>query len=181
MLLGCSTHPVPRDASTAEASTDEDPLEGDVPAELAAASAALHSAPIVTSSDAPSARSALLVRAEPTPKPELAYLSPSRIGAAVRSHQAEFLACQALSDLESRAPGSVTVGWLVEADGSVASVQLGPSSFASHRVNECVLSVARSVSFPPSPIRTQVSWTVRFQGSPSGPLAEAGTPLGSAR
>jgi hypothetical protein len=167
---GCST-PAARDASTPPDSSDSAGAElaarepGDGVAESASADAL----------SAPSAP-ALLVSAEP--EPELDYLSPSRVGAAVRAHQAEFLACQALADLETRrAPGSVTVGWLVEANGSVASVQLGRSSFNSDRVNQCVLAVAKGMSFPRSPVRTQVSWTVKFQGSASGPLAEAAAPL----
>jgi hypothetical protein len=105
----------------------------------------------------------------------LAWLSPHRIGAAVRAHQSEFTACQALADMESRQrEGSVTVGWLVEPDGSVNDVKVGPSTFSSSTVNDCVLAVARGVTFPPSPAPTYVSWTVRFRGpSSSGPIAEA--------
>lgn len=173
-LFGCSAQPEPRDASTAGASSERAAID------RRAASVSHESAPVTARTEAPSAP-AVLVSAEPEPTTELAYLSPSRVAAAVRAHQAEFLACQALADLESRrGPGSVTVGWLVEANGSVTSVQLGRSSFSSGRVNQCVLSVARSMSFPPSPMRTQVSWTVRFQGSTRGPLAEAAAPLGTA-
>jgi len=105
----------------------------------------------------------------------VAWLSPSHVGAAVRAHNGEFSACQTLAALESRREdGAVTVGWLVERDGSVDEVTLGPSTFASAKVNDCVLSVARAVTFPPSSAPTQVSWTVKFHGSLSGPLAAGG-------
>jgi len=169
LVHGCAAPPSPRDASASVVSSAE------VSAEPEAASEPAADVPANAGADEPSPP-ALLVSREP--EPELVYLSPSRVGAAVRAHQADFLACQALADLEARrGPGSVTVGWLVEANGSVASVQLGRSSFASDRVNECVLSVAKSMSFPRSPMRTQVSWTVKFQGPASGPLAEAASPL----
>jgi hypothetical protein len=169
LALGCSAHVSPaRDASTSGATNESMPPLGPV-----ASDAPESAAP--DGSSAPSGATALLVSAEePEPEPELAYLSPSRVGAAVRARQAEFLACHALADLESRrGPGSVTVGWLVDANGSVAAVQLGRSSFESDSVNECVLAVARSMSFPRSPVRTQVSWTVKFQGAAGGSLAEA--------
>lgn len=165
---GCAT-PAARDASTLPVSSGDG-------AELAPHEQPDESTAQSTSAHAEPSAPAVLVSAEP--EPELDYLSPSRVAAAVRAHQAEFLACQALADLETRrGPAAVTVGWLVEANGSVASVQLGRSSFASDRVNQCVLAVAKSMSFPRSPMRTQVSWTVKFQGSASGTLAEAAAPL----
>lgn len=109
------------------------------------------------------------------PRRDLAYLSPQHVAAAVRRHQAAFVACQALAELEARrAAGSVTVGWLVEADGRVLEARVGRSSFGSARVNACILGVASAMSFPASPARTEVSWTVRFAGGASGPFAEAG-------
>jgi len=168
LALGCSAHVSPaRDASASGATNQSvEPLR------IAESATPEGAAP--DGGSLPSGATALLVTAEAEPEPELAYLSPSRVGATVRAHQAEFLACQALADLESRrGPGSVTVGWLVDANGSVAAVQLGRSSFESDRVNECVLAVARSMSFPRSPVRTQVSWTVKFQGAAGGSFAEA--------
>jgi hypothetical protein len=111
-------------------------------------------------------------RAEP--EAEVSWLSPSHIGAAVRAHHVEFQACQALGDLESRREdGTITVGWLVKADGSVNGVTVGHSTFASQSINSCVLDVARQVTFPPSAAPTEVSWTVRFRGAPHGRLADA--------
>ena len=105
---------------------------------------------------------------------EAAWLSPSRVGAAVRAHHEDFQACQALGDLESRREdGAVTVAWAVKADGSVNGVTVGPSTFASRSINACVLDVARQVSFPRSAAPTHVSWTVKFRSAPEGPLADA--------
>jgi hypothetical protein len=58
---------------------------------------------------------------------------------------------------------------------------VGQSSFDSHRVNDCVLSVAKQVTFPASPAPTQVSWTVKFRGAASEPLAGAGAHLTDGR
>ncbi len=105
---------------------------------------------------------------------ELPWLSPSHIGAAVREHQGEFQACQALGDLVSRREdGSVTVGWAVQANGAVKQVTVGPSSFDSNRINGCVLGVARQVRFPASASPTHVSWTVKFRGAAHEPVADA--------
>lgn len=105
---------------------------------------------------------------------ELPWLSPSHIGAAVRARHADFQACQALADLEAqREDGSVTVGWAVQANGSVKGVTLGSSTFASEGINACVLGVAKQVTFPASAAPTQVSWTVKFRGAPPSPLADA--------
>jgi hypothetical protein len=91
----------------------------------------------------------------------------------VRAHQADFGACQALANSEAeRRDGAVTVGWLVESSGSVSQVTLGPSTFEEALVNDCVLSVARRVTFPASAAETQVSWTVRLRGEAGGALAE---------
>jgi hypothetical protein len=40
-------------------------------------------------------------------------------------------------------------------------------------VNDCMLSVARKVTFPASQSSAQVFWTVRLRGSDDEPLAEA--------
>lgn len=105
---------------------------------------------------------------------DLPWLSPSNIGAAVRAHHADFQACQALADLESqREDGAVTVGWAVQADGSVKRVTLGSTTFASDGINACVLDVAQKVTFPASAAPTQVSWTVKFRGAAPAPLADA--------
>jgi TonB family protein len=110
------------------------------------------------------------------PSGTLSWLSPRHVGAAVRAQQAEFSACQTLAGLESRPrDGAVTLSWSVSADGSVEAVALGRSSFDSERVDDCVLAVARRVTFPASPARTQVSWTVKFTGLGREPLAEADT------
>jgi len=64
---------------------------------------------------------------------------------------------------------------LVGPDGSVSNVTLGQSTFTSDLVNDCVLSVARQVTFPASASSAQVVWTVRLRGGEGGgPLAEAG-------
>lgn len=105
---------------------------------------------------------------------DLPWLSPTHIGAAVRERHADFQACQALGDLESqREDGAVTVGWAVQANGSVKGVTLGSSTFASDGINACVLGVAKQVTFPASAAPTQVSWTVKFRGAPHAPLADA--------
>jgi hypothetical protein len=105
---------------------------------------------------------------------ELPWLSPSHIGAAVRAHHGDFQACQALGDLESRREdGAITVGWLVRPDGTANDVTLGPSTFASSRINTCVLDVAKQVTFPRSAAPTNVSWTVKFLGASPGTLASA--------
>jgi hypothetical protein len=105
---------------------------------------------------------------------DLPWLSPTHIGAAVRQHHADFQACQALGDLESqREDGAVTVGWAVQANGSVKGVTLGSSTFVSDGINACVLGVAQKVTFPASAAPTQVSWTVKFRGAPHAPLADA--------
>jgi hypothetical protein len=105
---------------------------------------------------------------------DLPWLSPSHIGAAVRERHADFQACQALGDLESqREDGAVTVGWAVQANGSVKGVTLGSSTFVSNGINDCVLGVAKKVMFPASAAPTQVSWTVKFRGAPPAPLADA--------
>ena len=113
----------------------------------------------------------------PTAHAELAWLSPGHIGAAVRAHHGAFTACQTLADTSARhSEGVVTLGWLVKTDGSVADVTVGPSSFESERVNHCVLSVAKRVTFPPSSVQARVSWRVKFRGASNAPLAEAGRP-----
>ena len=104
----------------------------------------------------------------------LPWLSPSHIGAAVREHHGDFQACQALGDLVSRREdGSITVGWAVQANGTVKQVTVGPTSFESSRINGCVLGVAKQVRFPASAAPTQVSWTVRFRGAGHEPMADA--------
>jgi TonB family protein len=106
----------------------------------------------------------------------LSWLSPRHVGAAVRAQQEAFSACQTLADLEARPrDGAVTLSWSVSADGSVEAVALGDSSFDSESVDDCVLAVAKKVSFPASPARTQVSWTVKFTSLGREPLAEAGS------
>jgi hypothetical protein len=62
---------------------------------------------------------------------------------------------------------------LVGADGSVANVTLGQSTFTSELVNQCLLSVARQVTFPASASSAQVYWTVRLRGTEAGAIAEA--------
>jgi len=104
----------------------------------------------------------------------LPWLGPTHIGAAVRAHEAAFGACQTLGDAAARnQDGAITVGWLVDADGSVTDVSLARSTFESPLVNDCMLSVARQVTFPESASATQVSWTVRLQATEGGALAEA--------
>jgi hypothetical protein len=124
---------------------------------------------------APSETSAPLVRSSSDrARADLPWLSPSHIGAAVRALHADFQACQALADLESqREDGAVTVGWAVQADGSVKRVTLGSTTFASDGINACVLDVAQKVTFPASAAPTQVSWTVKFRGAAPAPLADA--------
>ena len=107
------------------------------------------------------------------PRRVLPWLSPSHVAAAVREQEPAFVACQAFSNEARARDGAVTVGWLVDPDGSVAEVTLGRSTFSSDLVNECVLSVARQVSFPASASSAQVFWTIRLRGSEPGPYAEA--------
>jgi len=107
--------------------------------------------------------------------PVLPWLSPSHVAAAVRVQEAAFGACQ---ELDSSPPqgrdDAVTVGWLVGANGTVTDVTLGQSTFTSALVNDCVLSVARQVTFPASASSAQVVWTVRLRAAEGGPFAEAG-------
>jgi len=115
---------------------------------------------------------ALPVQSEP--RRRLPWLGPSHIGAAVRAHEAAFGGCQTLGDAADRnQDGAITVGWLVDANGSVADVTLARTSFESPLVNECMLSVARQVTFPASASATQVSWTVRLRATDGGALADA--------
>jgi hypothetical protein len=108
------------------------------------------------------------------PRRRLPWLGPSHIGAAVRAHEAAFGGCQALGDAVDRnQDGAITVGWLVDANGGVADVTLARTSFESPLVNECMLSVARQVTFPASASATQVSWTVRLRATDGGALADA--------
>lgn len=107
------------------------------------------------------------------PRRVLPWLSASHVAAAVRAQEPAFVACQAFSNEPSAGAGKVTVGWLVDPDGSVAEVTLGRSTFASDLINECVLSVARQVTFPASASPAQVFWTIRLGGSERGPFAEA--------
>jgi hypothetical protein len=58
---------------------------------------------------------------------------------------------------------------------------VGQSSFEGNRVNDCVLSVAKQVTFPASPAPTQVSWTVKFRGAANEPLAGAASHLTDGR
>jgi hypothetical protein len=103
----------------------------------------------------------------------LPWLTPNHVGAAVRAHQADFGACQALANSDAeRREGAVTVGWLVESSGSVSNVTMAASTFVEALVNDCVLSVARRVTFPRSAAQTEVSWTVRLRGEASRALAE---------
>jgi hypothetical protein len=95
------------------------------------------------------------------------------VAAAVRAQEPAFVACKAFNDEASTRDGVVTVGWLVDPDGSVAEVTLGRSTFASDLVNECVLSVARQVTFPASASSAPVFWTIQLRGAESGPFAEA--------
>lgn len=119
---------------------------------------------------------------QPAAHAELALLSPRHIGAAVRAHHGAFTACQTLADTSARhRDGVITLGWLVKTDGSVADVTVGPSSFESPRVNHCVLSVAKRVTFPPSSVQARVSWTVKFRGAAGASLAEAGLPSARGR
>jgi TonB family protein len=111
-----------------------------------------------------------------SPGRALSWLSPRHVGAAVRAQQQAFSACQTLAGLEGPPrDAAVTLSWSVSADGSVDDVAVGESSFDSESVDDCVLAVARKVSFPASPARTQVSWTVKFTGLGREPLAEAGS------
>jgi hypothetical protein len=107
------------------------------------------------------------------PSRVLPWLSPSHVAAAVRAQEPAFVACQAFSNDTSARSGAITVGWLVDPDGSVAEVTLGRSTFASDLVNECVLSVARQVTFPASASSAQVFWTIRLSGTERGPFATA--------
>jgi hypothetical protein len=164
-VVGCAgaASPMRDTALTADAELSDAPLAADT--RLGSMDAELLTATPVENEGSP--------RAEPEPEPEVSWLSPSHIGAAVRAHHVEFQACQALGDLESqREDGAVTVGWLVKADGSVKGVTVGHSTFASQNINACVLDVARQVTFPRSAAPTQVSWTVKFRGAPHGALAD---------
>ncbi len=107
------------------------------------------------------------------PRRVLPWLSPNHVAAAVRQQEPAFVACQEFNNDPSARNGAVTVGWLVDPDGSVTEVTLGRSTFASDLVNQCVLSVARQVTFPASASSAQVSWTIRLRGSERGPFAEA--------
>lgn len=166
LVLGCASAGVGPDASSPAA----EPKRSVDAAEVGALRSG--EGPATTASRSP----------RPVTHAELAWLSPRHIGAAVRAHQGAFTACQALADTSSRhREGVVTLGWLVKTDGSVDDVTVGPSSFESHQVNRCVLSVARRVTFPPSSIEARVSWTVKFRGSSGAPLAEAGLPSARGR
>jgi hypothetical protein len=160
--LGCSSGGTPPHAPEASVSSSEATPEGLEPAPSDPKNtpqAGVPAAPARTSRAATG--------------PVLPWLSPSHVAAAVRAQEPAFGACQTLGNSPSR-DGAVTVGWLVGPDGSIANVTLGQSTFTSELVNQCVLSVARQVTFPASASSAQVYWTVRLRGSEAGPIAEAG-------
>jgi hypothetical protein len=165
--LACSCAPLPaRSADVAVATRGDDTrLENAGPSDLASEGKRLPTGP----------ERAVPVRVSlPRSGPVLAWLGPSHVAAAVRAQEPAFGACQALGNSEStRREGAITVGWLVGADGSVSDVTIGQSTFASELVNDCVLSVARQITFPASASTAQVFWTVRLRGTESGALAEA--------
>lgn len=160
--LGCSSGRTPAHAPEASSSTSDTISDG---------AAASPSHPQSASRAAEPAAPPRASRA--ATGPVLPWLSPSHVAAAVRAQEPAFGACQTLGNSPSR-DGAVTVGWLVGPDGSVANVTLGKSTFTSELVNQCVLSVARQVTFPASASTAQVYWTVRLRGSEAGPIAEAG-------
>lgn len=160
--LGCSSGRTPAHAPEASISSNETLLAG---------AESSPSDPEHASQAAAPAAPARASRAHAGPV--LPWLSPSHVAAAVRAQEPAFGACQTLGNSPNR-DGAVTVGWLVGPDGSVANVTLGKSTFTSELVNQCVLSVARQVTFPASASSAQVYWTVRLRGSEAGPIAEAG-------
>jgi hypothetical protein len=160
--LGCSSGRTPAHAPEASISSNQASRDGAQPS----SSDPEHSRP--ATAPAASVRTSSARTGSVLP-----WLSPSHVAAAVRAQEPSFGACQTLGNSPSR-DGAVTVGWLVGPDGSVANVTLGKSTFASDLVNQCVLSVARQVTFPASASSAQVYWTVRLRGSEAGPIAEAG-------
>lgn len=161
-LLGCATTP-----SSARSAESERGQHG----------VAAREAPLLVMAPASKASASLTsaqLGAGDAAGAELPWLSPSHIGAAVREHQGDFQACQALGDLMSRREdGSVTVGWAVRANGTTQQVTVGHSSFASPSINACILEVAQQVTFPASAAPTHVSWTVKFRGAAHEPMADA--------
>jgi hypothetical protein len=166
--IACSSAPTPARSAEVAVSTSKDDTR----------SASARPRELARNAERKPARAerAAPVRASlPRTGPVLPWLSPSHVAAAVRAQEPAFGACQALGDSESASrDGAITVGWLVGADGSIADVTLGQSTFKSELVNDCVLSVARHVTFPASASTAQVFWTVRLRGAESGALAEAG-------
>ena len=143
-------------------------------ADRAAPAQAPHADVATTSAVSPKTPAPGAVPVQSEQRRRLPWLGPTHIGAAVRAHEAAFGACQTLGDAAARSQdGAITVGWLVDANGSVADVSLARSTFESPLVNECMLSVARHVTFPESASATQVSWTVRLQATEGGALADA--------
>ena len=159
--LGCSSARAPAHAPEASISSGEATHDGVEPSPSQPGKSPQAAAP---------AAPARTARAQKGPV--LPWLSPSHVAAAVRAQEPAFGACQTLGNSPSR-DGAVTVGWLVGPDGSVANVTLGQSTFTSELVNQCLLSVARQVTFPASASSAQVYWTVRLRGSEAGPIAEA--------
>jgi hypothetical protein len=87
----------------------------------------------------------------PPPTATTRILSPSEIDTVVRTHELSFHACYAAE--RARHPdieGTITVGWHIEANGSVSAQSVVSTTMGSARVEECVLREIGSLHFPNS-------------------------------
>jgi hypothetical protein len=90
-------------------------------------------------------------------------LGPEPIRRVVLAHRGALQAC---FELESRKDpglgGSITVDWVIDANGSVSDARMAESTMHNQRVEGCVVNEVRSWRFPPSDGRSTVSYPFSF-------------------
>lgn len=112
-----------------------------------------------------------IVKKEQTEKPNRKGL----IREALIAHQNELENCYQnfLLKKPEVAEGSVTVSWLIDAEGSVLSTQLAQSEFQDESLASCILEKVAGVKFGPPPERqtTQLAHKFRFKRRAAASLA----------
>lgn len=108
---------------------------------------------------------------EPSPE-ELPGLLASQISPVVISHYSAVGGCHTI-EYSGHVPkaGSVTVDWIIQPNGTVASPQVVESSFDNPQFHDCVLSVTKNFHFPEAPGTTDVSWRFKFRAPGGDPAA----------
>lgn len=77
----------------------------------------------------------------PRSDPSSGYLTPAEIMATVRESQGSIRECfEVQSALEPGLHGRITIAWLIDCDGHVASTRLVSSSMDSAPVEDCILA-----------------------------------------